>query len=93
MAPPEVGEYDLRLRDQTGRPQAQREMHLRFQIFHPKTGEQVKEFNILHDMPFHLFVLSQGLESFEHIHPTKQPDGSFVIETALPKPGYFRVLQ
>lgn len=91
MAPPEVGEYDLRLETKPAAPKPGEKVRLRFQIFHPKTGEQVKEFNILHDMPFHLFVLSQDLESFEHIHPTKQPDGSFIIETTLPKPGYFKI--
>ena len=30
-----------------------------FTIFHPVTEKQVKDFNILHDMPFHLFVVSQ----------------------------------
>jgi hypothetical protein len=35
--------------------------------------------------------VSQDLESFEHIHPTKLPDGTFVIETVLPRPGYYKI--
>jgi hypothetical protein len=42
-------------------------------------------------MPFHLFVVSQDFEVFQHIHPDKQPDGSFTIETDLPKAGYYKI--
>jgi hypothetical protein len=64
---------------------------LRFRVFHPETGKQITEFGILHDMPFHLFVVSQDLERFDHIHPELQKDGSFTIETVLPKAGYWRI--
>jgi hypothetical protein len=91
MAPPEVGEYGLKLETKPGAVKPGEKIQLRFLISHPQTGEQVKEFNILHDMPFHLFVVSQDLESFEHIHPDKKPDGSFVIETVMPKAGYYKL--
>jgi hypothetical protein len=42
-------------------------------------------------MPFHLFVVSQDLESFSHIHPQQQPDGTFVIDTSVPKPGAYLI--
>jgi hypothetical protein len=42
-------------------------------------------------MPFHLFIVSQDLKYFSHVHPRQQADGSFVIETSVPKPGAYLV--
>jgi plastocyanin len=63
----------------------------RFTVFHPKTGKQIEDFNILHDMPFHLFVVSRDFSHFDHIHPEKQKDNSFTIETVLPKAGHYQI--
>jgi hypothetical protein len=90
-APPETGEYIVRMETAPRAVKAREKVTLRFSIFHPDKEEQVKEFGILHDMPFHLFVVSQDLEHFDHIHPAKQPDGSFVIDTVLPRPGYYKI--
>lgn len=90
-APPESGEYIVRL-DTTPRLfRAGEKVQLRFSILHPITEKQIKEFAILHDMPFHLFVISQDFEHFDHIHPTQTSDGSFVIETQLPRAGHYKV--
>jgi hypothetical protein len=88
---PEVTEYDLKLVTDPAVVKAGKKFHLRFLIKHPKTGQTVKDFNIVHDMPFHLFVVSQDLNYFSHIHPTQQKDGSFAIDTALPKPGPYLI--
>ena len=53
--------------------------------------QKLGDFNITHDMPFHLFVVSQDFEDFQHIHPVQQPDGSFTIETMLPRAGYYKI--
>jgi hypothetical protein len=89
--PPETGEYVVRIKTNPAPPKAGEKVKLQFTVIHPLTGKQVKDFNILHDMPFHLFVVSQDLEVFQHIHPDKQPDGSFIIETDLPKAGYYKI--
>src|SRR5260370_26854869 len=68
-----------------------KKFRLSFLISHPKTGEPVKEFNIVHDMPFHLFVVSQDLNYFAHIHPHQRTDGSFIIETMVPKAGSYSI--
>jgi len=91
MAPPEVDEYQVRLETTPVAIKPGEKVKLRFLIFHPKTDAQIKEFNILHDMPFHLFVVSQDLTHFEHIHPAKQADGSFTIETVLPAAGPYKI--
>jgi hypothetical protein len=65
---------------------------LRFKIFHPGTGEQIKKFEVVHERQYHLFVISQDMEYFEHIHPEQQPDGTWSIDVTLPKAGYYKVL-
>ena len=66
-------------------------IRLRFQVQNPVTGEQVREFDIVHDKRLHLFIVSQDLDYFDHIHPEQADDGSFSVETTLPRPGYYRV--
>jgi len=90
-APPETSEYIVRIKTNPAPPVAGKKVKLEFAILHPITEKQIKDFNILHDMPFHLFVVSQDFEVFQHIHPDKQPDGSFTIETDLPKAGYYKI--
>ena len=86
---PEMAEYEVKLATTPAVVKPGEKFRLRFLISHPKTGELVKEFNIVHDMPFHLFVMSQDLTYFAHIHPQQQTDGSFIIETMVPKAGSY----
>lgn len=90
-APPETGDFIVKVATVPAPPRAGQKVKLRFSIFHPDTDKQIKEFNILHDMPFHLFVVSQDFAHFDHIHPDKQIDGSFTIETVLPQAGYYKI--
>lgn len=63
----------------------------RFSVHHPVTGELAKEFAVMHDKLFHLFVISRDLDEFAHIHPEHHADGSFTIEHTLPKPGHYKL--
>ncbi|MBL8191246.1 MAG: hypothetical protein JNK38_24735 [Acidobacteria bacterium] len=90
-APPESSDFVVRIQTNPSPPRAGQKVKFRFTVFHPQSGQQVKQFNILHDMPFHLFVVSQDFEEFQHIHPEKQSDGSFTIVTDLPKAGYYKI--
>ena len=65
---------------------------LRFRIIHPGTGTQVRDFVMVHDKRYHLFVISQDMEHFQHIHPEQDSEGTWFIEVTLPKEGYYRVL-
>jgi hypothetical protein len=65
---------------------------LTFKIYHPATGTQVQDFLLVHDKMYHLFVISQDMEHFEHIHPDKADDGTWSIEVTLPEDGYYKVL-
>ncbi len=62
-----------------------------FRVGHPATGTTVKDFEVVHDKRFHLFVISEDMSVFQHIHPDLEPDGSWIIQTMLPKAGYYRV--
>ena len=86
---PEMAEYEVKLATTPAVVKPGEKFRLSFLISHPKTGKPVKEFNIVHDMPFHLFVVSQDLNYFAHIHPQQQADGGFSIESMVPKAGSY----
>lgn len=87
----ETRDFPVRIETAPAPPRSGESLHLRFTVYHPEHGRQIRKFNILHDMPFHLFIVSQDFASFAHLHPALQPDGSLVLETVLPKPGYYLV--
>lgn len=54
-------------------------------------GNPVTRYAVVHEKLIHLFVVSQDLEFFAHIHPVF--DGrAFHIQTRLPRPGMYRLL-
>jgi len=72
-------------------PKPGENLHLRFHIRNPRTGEQVRDFNLLHEKYFHLFIISQDMKEFQHIHPRQEANGSFIIDTTLPRSGNYKV--
>jgi hypothetical protein len=90
--PFETREYIL---DFATAPQAVRSgqpFSMMFTVRNPRTGALVNDLAVIHDRPYHLFVVSQDMTSFQHIHPTVRPDGSWSVDVTLPQPGYYRVL-
>ena len=63
--------------------------NFKFVILHPRTGQLVKQFNVMHEKLFHLFVISHDFSNFEHLHPMLQSDGSFIVEAILPSAGLY----
>jgi hypothetical protein len=63
-----------------------------FRILDPKTRKPVREFEVMHEKLFHLFLVSSDLEYFAHQHPVLLPDGRFQFRTTLPRPGVYRVV-
>jgi hypothetical protein len=84
-------DFDLKVESFPAIPKPNEKLRLRFTIFNPRTGQQVKEFQVLHEQLFHLFVVSQDMTEFQHIHPDFKPDGSFTVETVLPRPGRYKI--
>jgi hypothetical protein len=91
-APFDVRDYGLQLETEPAVIAAGRRGTLRFRVFHPGSGALIRRFERVHDRPYHLFVIGQDMEHFEHIHPEQQPDGAWSIDVTLPKAGYYRVL-
>ena len=60
---------------------------VRFTVRESRTNTVVRRFEQVHERLFHLFLLSQDLEHFEHLHPTLAPDGSLDLTLRLPRPG------
>jgi hypothetical protein len=52
----------------------------------------VSDFELMHEKIFHLFVMSQDLEFFAHVHPVQGPDGDFFLDIELPQGGMYQVL-
>lgn len=66
-------------------------VRLRLTVLHPDSKAPVRDFASVHDKRFHLFVVSQDLEDFAHIHPEQDADGVWTIDHTLARPGYYRV--
>jgi hypothetical protein len=67
-------------------------IELTFRILNPDTGKAVSDFEIVHEKLMHLFVVSENLEYFAHVHPVAQKDGSFTLGLKLPYGGMYRLL-
>lgn len=91
MGPPGQAPYPVALETEPRDVKAGETVRLRFIITHPATGERVSELNVVHDMPFHLFVVSDDLSYYDHIHPAADRDGAFTIDTMLPKAGEYNL--
>jgi hypothetical protein len=64
---------------------------LRLVVREPGSAAIVREFETIHDRPFHLFVVSDDLQEFSHVHPVAMPDGSLDLPVTLRRPGAYRV--
>jgi len=90
--PYDTRDYRLQLRTEPVAVRPGERVRLFFTFLHPDSDVVVKEFEEVHTKLFHLFVISQDMEHFEHIHPRMGDDGTWTIETSVPKAGYYQVL-
>jgi len=88
----DVRDYNLEFRTIPSVVVAGQKATLRFRISHPGFNAVIEKFEVVHDRRYHLFVISQDMEYFQHIHPDERPDGTWTIDVTLPKPGYYKVL-
>lgn len=91
--PYDMRDFSLETRFVPEVPRAGEPVSLTFKVVHPGTGEPVTEFELVHEMPFHLFVISQDMTFFRHLHPEKgEEPGSWHIDVTVPKPGYYALV-
>jgi hypothetical protein len=65
---------------------------LRLTVLDPRRRATVRRFTIVHERPLHLFVVGDDLAFFAHVLPEQQPDGVFMIDVALPRPGPYMAI-
>jgi hypothetical protein len=65
---------------------------VRFAVRDPRTQLLVRDFELVHERLFHLFVVSRDLEYFAHIHPELRPDGSLDVDLQLPRAGVYQMI-
>ena len=65
---------------------------LDFDIVNPRTLKPVRDFDVVHEKLYHIFVVSQDLKFFLHTHPERQGDENFHLGLKFPKAGMYRVL-
>jgi len=66
-------------------------VQITFRIVDPKNGKTVDHFKIVHDMLFHMFIISSDLDFFIHEHPVPQKDGTFKYDMIFPRSGMYRI--
>jgi hypothetical protein len=85
-------EYPLNLTMEPQRIEPDENVLLNFGIVDPRTRNPVREFEVVHEKLYHLFVVSQDLKFFLHTHPERQPDSDFHLNMRFPKAGMYRLL-
>lgn len=91
MDPFDAREYLVDV-DTTPRAVRPREpFRLRLAVREPSSGAAVTQFATVHDKRFHLFVISQDLAHYAHVHPEQEPDGAWTLDVAVPEAGYYKL--
>lgn len=91
MRPSVRGAYRLSVASSPRLPKAGERVRLNFVVTHPETGARVRDFVLNHEKLFHLFIVSADMEEYQHIHPELDADGSFKVETTLPRAGLYKL--
>jgi len=71
-------------------PQAGETVKLRFRIYDASNGAVVTFFNQPYEEIFHLIIVNDKLDYFNHIHPRQVSDG-FEITTKFPKNAFYHL--
>lgn len=61
-----------------------------FQIV-DRRGAPVRDFEVSHEKRMHFIVVRRDTTSFQHLHPTMRPDGTWTARADLAKGGVYRV--
>ncbi|HZH32869.1 MAG TPA: heavy metal-binding domain-containing protein [Pyrinomonadaceae bacterium] len=91
VRPTVLGAYKLAVTQTPRAPRAGEPVRLNFVVTHPETGARVRDFVLNHEKLFHLFIVSADMNVYQHIHPELDADGSFKVETILPRAGLYKL--
>jgi uncharacterized membrane protein len=84
--------YDMRLETTPAAAavRAGQEVLLRLTPLRGQTTRDVlRDLAVVHEHLMHLIVVSSDLSFFDHVHPVRQPDGSFTLPYTFPRPGSY----
>ena len=87
IPPMRIGEYKMDVATIVG-PTGLAGLHVT--VRNPSDGSLVSNFEVVHEKPFHLFVVGRDLKFFRHLHPEMLPDGSLEAREEIP-PGEYLV--
>jgi|GEM_PF-903500 len=91
MGAPGGPPYGVELETSPARVRPGETARLRFHLKDPTTGGAVTALQMVHEKPFHLFIVSDDLETYQHIHPALQDGDVFEVESVLPRAGLYHV--
>jgi hypothetical protein len=91
MDPYDAREYDVEARTEPAAVRPGRPFRLHLTVREPVSHAVVRDFLTVHDKRYHLFVISQDLEHYAHVHPEPQPDGSWALDVTVPRAGYYKL--
>lgn len=91
MDPFDAREYDVVVQTEPRAVRPGEAFRLQIMVREPVTRAVVREFATVHDKRYHLFVISQDLEHYAHVHPEQQTDGSWALDVTVPKAGYYKL--
>jgi hypothetical protein len=89
---PEEREFPVRILTKPRVLKSNEDGILEFRIEDPTTKKTVRDFEIMHEKLYHLFLVSQDMQFFRHVHPEQQPDGAWDLPVKFPHAGLYRVL-
>lgn len=89
--PFDAREYLVEIEAQPSAPTPGVPTRLRLTVREPATRAVVRDFVEVHEKRYHLFVIGQDLESYDHLHPVQQADGSYIVDVTLSRAGYYRL--
>jgi hypothetical protein len=87
-----TSEYTLELTTSPAAVNAGSPFRMTLRVKQPGWQAVVKDFETVHERRYHLFVISEDLTEFQHIHPAQGLDGAWAIDVTVPKAGRYRVL-
>jgi DMSO/TMAO reductase YedYZ heme-binding membrane subunit len=83
------GKYELQLSTISSNITPGKPYKVTLKIVDGTTGEQIKQFQVVHEKLMHLVVLKSDLSSYQHLHPTLERDGDFTQIVSFSSSGVY----
>ena len=84
--------YNVNLQYDSITPEAGRQTKLILSVTEQRSGDPIREYELVHDKLMHLIIVNEDLSYFAHIHPTFQDnDESFTIVHTFPESGRYKL--